>query len=566
MPSEEPNRGNEAQARVKPDDPPPAVGITTPRRGDGRTPPDRPAPTSPPKRGHSLIKWLVIGGILIVVLPFALWIGIPWTIDALTTESTDDAYVNDYPTLVAPRVSGQVTDVFVKDNNRVKKRALLVRLDKQPYQIIVDLKRANLAKAKADLVATQDQTRAQVAQARSYRFKLEHTIEDVNNQVALLRANVAAWETTKARLARAKADYDRAKELEKTPGAISKQDVDLKLQDFQVAAAQVKQALEAVYQVRVGLGLSANPDLASNPKLPRLTAGAVGLMGSPLGPGPVLAASEVNSGTSDDLTLVPADLDQTFSTVRQAVGQMLESAAPLGIFPTTYNLNPKQVLEEFYRRDPQGDVDRIYAQVLRDAPAIKQAEAKVQEAEADLAQAELNLSYCDVYAEIDGVVTRRNINPGNNVQAGQSVMALRSPSEIWIDANFKETQLRKLRIGQRVRLEVDVYGSHRRFEGRITGFTMGTGQTLSLLPPQNATGNFVKIVQRLPVRIELTNYDPDKDPPLFIGTSVEPYVYIYEPPTGKDAGKVLQPYLTELPSNPKESVDLPSGQRRGAKP
>ena len=69
-----------------------------------------------------------------------------------------------------------------------------------------------------------------------------------------------------------------------------------------------------------------------------------------------------------------------------------------------------------------------------------------------------------------------------------------------------------LRIGQRVRCEVDMYGNRQEFEGRITGFTMGTGQTLSLLPPQNATGNFVKIVQRLPVRIELTDYDPDKDP------------------------------------------------------
>jgi membrane fusion protein (multidrug efflux system) len=91
-----------------------------------------------------------------------------------------------------------------------------------------------------------------------------------------------------------------------------------------------------------------------------------------------------------------------------------------------------------------------------------------------------------------------------------------------------------------------MYGSRREFEGRISGFTMGTGQTLALLPPQNATGNFVKIVQRLPVRVELTNYDPDKDPPLFVGLSVTPYIYYKEPPTGPNAGDVLQP-LTPLP-------------------
>ena len=85
-----------------------------------------------------------------------------------------------------------------------------------------------------------------------------------------------------------------------------------------------------------------------------------------------------------------------------------------------------------------------------------------------------------------------------------------------------------------------MYGKRREYAGRITGFTMGTGSTLALLPAQNATGNFVKIVQRLPVRIELTDYDPDKDP-LFVGLSVVPYVYFKEPATGPHAGEVLQP-------------------------
>ena len=96
-----------------------------------------------------------------------------------------------------------------------------------------------------------------------------------------------------------------------------------------------------------------------------------------------------------------------------------------------------------------------------------------------------------------------------------------------------------MRIGQAVDLYLDMYGDRHVFKGRVAGFTMGTGSTLALLPPQNATGNFVKVVQRLPVRIELQDYDPDKDP-LFIGTSVVPYVYINKPPTGPDAGKFLQ--------------------------
>ena len=512
MPTDEPNARNENQAAIKPNAPPAADG-----RSMAAAPGDRPPVTAKPAAangGFRIVKWVLFGGLGFVVLVVALIVGIPWLIEALTTESTDDAYVNSYPTFVAARVPGQVEVVRVKDNNRVHKGELIVQLDKTPYQIVVDLKRAYYAQAKADLEATKDQVRGQVALARSNRFKLEHTIEEVRNQVALLRANVAALETAEARQKRAKADYERAIELSKTPGAISKQDLDLKLQDARVADAQVKQALETVYQTRVGLGLPAKPE------------------------------------KGEDLTQVPADLDQTFSTVRQAVAELLQSAAPLGIFPSSYDLTPDKVLKEFYKRDPDGNVDRIYAQVLKDAPAIKQAEAKLQEAEQDLAQAELNLSYCDVYAEIDGVVTRRNVNPGNNVQAGQSLMALRPLKEIWIDANFKETQLRELRIGQQVRIEVDTYGSHHTFEGRITGFTMGTGQTLSLLPPQNATGNFVKIVQRLPVRIELNNYDPDRDPPLFVGSSVEPYVYLKRPLIGDDPGKgqMLQPNMLITPA------------------
>src|SRR5439155_4691910 len=98
------------------------------------------------------------------------------------------------------------------------------------------------------------------------------------------------------------------------------------------------------------------------------------------------------------------------------------------------------------------------------------------------------------------------------------------------------TQLADLRIGQPVKIETDIYGNREEFKGRITGFTMGTGQTLSLLPPQNATGNFVKIVQRLPVKIELDGYNPDKTP-LFAGLSVTPYVYFREPLIGNDPGK-----------------------------
>src|SRR6202022_1912710 len=175
-------------------------------------------------------------------------------------------------------------------------------------------------------------------------------------------------------------------------------------------------------------------------------------------------------GTS--LTDVPADLDQTFSSVRQALADLIQSAAQLGIVSSSYNLPPKQTLDEFYRRDPGGDIDRIYAEVIKNAPALKHAEASLLRAQRDLDQANFVLRYCTGPAKIGGVAPRRNVNPGNNVQVGQSLMAIRSLRDIWVDANFKETQLRDLRIGQRGERELDMYGGKRTFEGRISGFTM----------------------------------------------------------------------------------------------
>jgi membrane fusion protein (multidrug efflux system) len=440
--------------------------------------------------------------IVIVAAVLLLIVGLPRVLHALRTVSTDDAYVNSYVTFVAPRVLGQVARVLVDDNNRVKKGDVLVELDSEPYRVQVAIKQAAVEAAQADVVVMQAKVRSQVGELRSRRFKLQHAIEDVHNQIAMVRARAATWEQSKATLTLAETEFERAKKLLATK-VTSAEEFDQKREALDVAKAQVKQALESVYQARVALGL----------------------------PGPPA------DGAS--LTDVPADLDQTFSSVRQALGEMMQGAAQLGVVSSSFDMTPKQVVEEFLRRDPGGDIDRIYAEVIKNAPALKQADAGLLKAQRDLEQAQLDLRYCTIAAEIDGVVTRRNVNAGNHVQVGQSLMAIRSLRDVWVDANFKETQIRELRIGQHVDLEVDMYGAKQKFEGRISGFTMGTGSTLALLPAQNATGNFVKVVQRLPVRIDVVNYDPEKAP-LFVGLSVEPSVNVKSAPTGPNAGKFLQ--------------------------
>jgi membrane fusion protein (multidrug efflux system) len=450
-------------------------------------------------------KWL-IGALCVLILAAIAAFGIPSIQRILNTVSTDDAYVNGHVTFVAPRVGGQISRVLVDDNNRVRKGDLLAELDKEPYQVAVAEKRAAVDIANADLQAATAAARSIEAQARSDRWKLQRAVEDVDNQIALLHAKVAALDKSKAALTFAQLDFDRAKQLvvrEDVPRA----EYDRRQAALTTASAEVTQARAEVRQVRASLGL---PQVSDN---------------------------------DADLGQVSPDLDETFSSILQAQSDLIQSAAQLGVVHS-FNQNPKQMLEQF---EEQGDIDRTFAQLAAEAPAVKQAEAKLESANRDLAQAELDLRYCDIVAEIDGVVTRRNVNPGNYVQIGQNLMAIRSLDEIWVDANFKETELRDMRIGQAVDLYVDMYGGRHVFKGRVAGFTMGTGSTLALLPPQNATGNFIKVVQRLPVRIELEDYDADKSP-LFIGTSVVPYVYINKPATGPDAGKFLQARVPQSPT------------------
>ena len=459
--------------------------------------PDATGAVSPEKQKPTWRRKILLGATGVVILAGALWFGIPWVQMTLNTVSTDDAYVNGHVTFVAARVRGQVARVLVDDNYRVRRGDLLVELDKEPFQIAVAVKKAAVDTATADLQVAKAKVRGMEAEANSRRWTLQHAFEDVDNQVALLRARIAGVDKSKAELALAQVDFDRAAKLVVT-NDIPRELYDRRQAALLAARADVTAALADVRQIRASLGLPQQPD-------------------------------------EGDLGQVPADIDQTFSSVLQAQAELIQSAAQLGVIHS-FEETPKQMLAAF---EKEGDINSTFARLAADAPDVKQAEAKLEVAKRDLDQAELDLRYCDVVAEIDGVITRRNVNPGDNVQVGQGLMAIRSLDEIWVDANFKETELGDLRIDQPVDLYVDMYGGRHVFKGRISGFTMGTGSTLALLPAENATGNFIKVVQRLPVRIDLENYDPDKSP-LFIGTSVVPYVYFNQPPTGPDAGKFLQ--------------------------
>jgi len=162
------------------------------------------------------------------------------------------------------------------------------------------------------------------------------------------------------------------------------------------------------------------------------------------------------------------------------------------------------------------------AQIAAAAAQIGNAKALIAQKQADLDYAKLQLSYGTVAAPADGIVSKRNVEPGQLVQAGQPLMAIVASEEVWVVANYKETQIRRMRPGQPVEVEIDAYPNHV-FHGRIDSLSAATGAKFALLPPDNATGNFTKVVQRIPVKIVITD-PPDPARPLRAGMSVNAIV------------------------------------------
>ena len=153
------------------------------------------------------------------------------------------------------------------------------------------------------------------------------------------------------------------------------------------------------------------------------------------------------------------------------------------------------------------------------AASVKQAQARVE-------QARLNLSYTHITAPTAGIVNKKNVEVGGNLSVGQDLMTIIPLTDLWVTANFKETQLGTMKIGQNVTIKVDAYGG-RKFSGKVTQVGGATGSRLSLFPPENATGNYVKVVQRIPVRIDFTNLQQeDGDYVLRPGLSVTPEVAV----------------------------------------
>ncbi len=493
-------------------EPQPATIVAEPNSTAAGNQADSPHPR-PPRRG---LRLLVIGTLLAAGLAGAVFWLWPRIVLAVSTVSTDDAYVAGHVTYIASRVPGTILKIHVDDNAFVTKGQLLVEIDPEPYQIATDRASAAVTVAEAQVHQAMAQGRALEAGIRAAYNTLKLTKDHVAEGVAKLKASVATRNKAIAQRSLADAELRRARNLLQSNSG-TQELVDKRDADYQVAVATEIEAHEQVHLARAAIGL---------PSVPR--------PGEPL----------------DD---VPHDWAKKAPAVRAALAELINVGVRIGLEVPPIDEDPDTVYDNFLKRAPGGNLDKYLDQLMNQSPPVQLAQAGLEQARHALDQAKLDLRVTKIQAEICGFNSRRIANPGNRVQAGQGLMTVRPLEYVWIEANFKETQISDLKIGQEVEIRADAYPG-RIYRGRISGFSAGTGAATALLPPENATGNFVKVVQRLPVRIDLVDGNP-ADAPLFVGLSVEPLVRIHQPPTGPFAGEKLQRPLQ--PTSARDSEPVP---------
>jgi membrane fusion protein (multidrug efflux system) len=378
--------------------------------------------------------------VIAVVLAVAVG-GVAYSLYSRRFETTDDAQIDGNISNVSPRTSGNVSAVFVSENQPVKQGDVLAEVDPADLQIAVAQARAQVAQAQAQLAA-EDPTVPITQTANQSAVATAHS--DVAAAQAALSAAKKDVEQLTAQLAQAEAN-NRTAQLEKqrseklvAQGAVSQSDYDTRLNTATANAASVDALRQSLAAAR------------------------------------------------DRVTQQEAQL-----------GALQSHAAEV-----TSNA-PRQV-------------------------ATRQASVAMRQAELDLAkaqldQAERNLSYAKIIAPTAGIVAKKSIAVGDHVAPGQLVIAISQTDSLWVTANYRETQLERMHAGQPADVHVDAIDAD--LHGTIESVGGATGSRLSVLPPENASGNYVKVVQRIPVRIALDPGQPGLDR-LRIGMSVEPKVTV----------------------------------------
>jgi membrane fusion protein (multidrug efflux system) len=414
------------------------------------------------ERKSKMRALMIVGGVLVAV--GAIW----YYVYSQSYESTDNAFIEGSVVQVSPRVSGQVLRVLVNDNQHVNRGDLIAEIDPRDYENqLAEAKARQLDSgaratgAESGLDLTSAATKAVLVQAGA-------GLEGARDQVAVLRARLAQED---AGVRSAEAGLQQAEARQSAIDAEARR------------AADDAVRYRALYK----------KEEVSRQQLDR---------------------------AETDARTTAANLEATRQMVASARAQLAQAKAGSAASSASLSASEKQVRQAEGRL---GEARTAPQQVRMRQSDLQSAKAQQEQQDAAVRQAELNLSYTKIYASDSGYITKKSVEPGNFVQTGQPLVALVS-DRLWVVANFKETQLAKMRPGQPVKVKLDAY-PQLKLRGHVDSIQSGTGARFSLIPAENATGNFVKVVQRVPVKIVL-----DEAPPAGFrigpGMSVEPEVEV----------------------------------------
>jgi membrane fusion protein, multidrug efflux system len=389
---------------------------------------------------------VIIGAASLIALAGLLYGGWAWW-HARSHVTTDDAYVEGAVAVVSSKVMGNIAELLVQDNQHVKAGDLLLRVDSRDFRAKRDQAAAAVAVAeaaavslRAELPMTRGVTAAQGDEAR--RALEGARAAEAASQAAVEEAK-AKVESMRAAAAAAAADAGGAKAT--AVQAVREMDRQKRLvQAGLVALRDYEQAEAAEASARAAMESTDRKKVQ---------------------------AERAVQQTEAELASKVLGIQQAKQRVAELKGSLAKAESQRHQVP------------------------------MKEADIIR-AEAALAQARADLAFAELQLQYTEVRAPVEGIVSRRTVELGQVAQMGQPLLAIVPLHEVWVLANFKETQLARIRPGMRAEISVDTFPD-RVFRGTVDSLSAGTGARFSLLPPENATGNWVKVVQRLPVKIRL---------------------------------------------------------------
>ncbi|MGA2064964.1 MAG: HlyD family secretion protein [Thermoguttaceae bacterium] len=439
-------------------------------------------PDEPAKAGRRPWVWAVLGVAAVV----GIGVGVAYYLYALSYESTDDAFLDGHVVAVSPRVAGHVAKVFVNDNQWVNKGDLLAELDPRDFE-------ARLAAAEAALAAARAGQRSRSIGTAVTEITSTAGVDEASAGVEGARAAV---ETARAAVATAKSQQAQAQ--------------------AQLAAVQAGQK-----QAEADLLAAAARQQRANAFLKRIAALVPEHAASQDTLDEAVAAERVANA---DVSAVRQRIMAQEAAVRQAEAAI--TAAQSGVRQAESGVAGQQAALGRAEAQRSG-TNAAPKQVAQSRSQTSVAEAEVARAEAEAKQARLNLSYTKIHAPISGHVTRKSVEIGTHVQIGQPLLALVDP-DIWVVANFKETQLARMQPGQPAAVALDAHPGVT-LAAHVESVQRGSGARFSLLPPENATGNYVKVVQRVPVKIVFDDPKQVEQYALGPGMSVWPSVKVSEP-------------------------------------